>query len=140
MLSNNMYDKVFGKESCGEPQWHPDPSTEREIDDGDWRLRHAERRATMSRGHGRIQLQVLDYLLRHDQAARARGEVTDYVSLEEIAGVGASRSRIERIGQAAKGLAAEGLITLCPAGGTTRARIATAADPGGELNATSDAH
>jgi len=93
----------------------------------------------MSRGHGRIQLQVLDYLLRHDQAAHARGEVTDFVSLEQIAGVGASRSRIERIRQAAKSLAAEGLITLCPAAETVRARIATAADEDGELSATSGA-
>ncbi len=94
----------------------------------------------MSRGHGRIQLQVLDFLLRHDQSARARGEKTDYVPLDEIAGLGASRSRIERIRQAAKSLAAEGLITLRPAGEVLLARIATADDSDGELRASSGAH
>jgi hypothetical protein len=66
----------------------------------------------MSRGHGRIQLQVLDFLLRYDEATRARGSDDVYVTIVEIAGVGASRSRVESVRRAAKSLADEGLIML----------------------------
>lgn len=66
----------------------------------------------MSRGHGRIQLQVLEFLLRYDEAARAHGDTNAYVAIVEIAGVGATRSRIESVRRAAKSLADEGLILL----------------------------
>jgi hypothetical protein len=66
----------------------------------------------MSRGHGRIQLQVLDFLLRYDESARARGDDNSFVSIAEIAGVAASRSRTESVRRAVKSLADEGLILL----------------------------
>lgn len=66
----------------------------------------------MSRGHGRIQLQVLEFLLSYDESARARGDHDAYVSIAEIAGEAASRSRVESIRRAAKSLAEEGLIVL----------------------------
>jgi hypothetical protein len=66
----------------------------------------------MSRGHGRIQLQVLEYLLRYDESARARGHQDAYVAIADIAGRDASRSRIESVRRAAKSLAEEGLILL----------------------------
>jgi hypothetical protein len=66
----------------------------------------------MSRGHGRVQLQVLEYLLRYDEAARGRGDQDAYVTLSDIAGAGATRSRIESVRRAAKSLADEGLILL----------------------------
>jgi hypothetical protein len=66
----------------------------------------------MSRGHGRIQLQVLEYLLRFDEDARARGDESAYVAVLDIAGPAASRSRIESVRRAAKSLADEGLILL----------------------------
>src|SRR5580658_4595870 len=66
----------------------------------------------MSRGHGRIQLQVLEFLLRYDETARARGHQDAYVAIADIAGHGASRSRIESVRRAAKSLAEEGLILL----------------------------
>jgi hypothetical protein len=66
----------------------------------------------MSRGHGRIQLQVLDFLVRHGESARARGEANAFVSIAEIAGVAASRSRTESVRRAVKSLAEEGLILL----------------------------
>jgi hypothetical protein len=66
----------------------------------------------MSRGHGRIQLQVLDFLLRYDESARARGDHNSFVSIAEIAGAAASRSRTESVRRAVKSLADEGLIML----------------------------
>jgi hypothetical protein len=66
----------------------------------------------MSRGHGRIQLQVLDFLHRFDEDARARGDGDAYVAVLDIAGQGASRSRIESVRRATKSLADEGLIVL----------------------------
>lgn len=66
----------------------------------------------MSRGHGRIQLQVLDFLLRHDEAALARGDNAAYVSIVDIAGAEASRSRIESVRRAMKSLADEGLLRV----------------------------
>jgi hypothetical protein len=66
----------------------------------------------MSRGHGRVQLQVLDFLLRSDESARARGEQEAYVSIADIAGAAASRAKVESVRRAVKSLAAEGLILL----------------------------
>jgi hypothetical protein len=66
----------------------------------------------MSRGHGRIQLQVLEYLLRFDEDARARGEPGSYVAVLDIAGRDASRSRLESVRRAVKSLGDEGLIRL----------------------------
>lgn len=66
----------------------------------------------MSRSHGRIQLQVLDFLYRSDEVARVRGDQVDFVGLIEIAGKGASRSRVESVRRATKSLAAEGLVLL----------------------------
>ncbi|HTW21662.1 MAG TPA: hypothetical protein VME70_15815 [Mycobacteriales bacterium] len=66
----------------------------------------------MSRGHGRIQLQVLEFLLRFEDEAQARGEPEAYVPVIAIAGQSPSRSRIESIRRAVKSLADEGLIEL----------------------------
>jgi hypothetical protein len=65
-----------------------------------------------SRGHGRIQLQVLDFLYRCDESARACGEHVGFVAIVDIAGHGASRSRVESIHRATKSLADEGLVVL----------------------------
>jgi hypothetical protein len=72
----------------------------------------SHRSTTMSRGHGRVQLQVLEFLLRTQEAAGARGEQDVFVTISTIAGDGASRSRIESVRRAAKSLADEGLIVL----------------------------
>lgn len=72
----------------------------------------ARRSAAMSRGHGRVQLQVLDFLLRSDVSAHARGEEATFVPIADIAGPSASRSRVESVRRAVKSLAAEGLILL----------------------------
>jgi hypothetical protein len=66
------------------------------------------------RNHGRIQLQVLDFLYRSEEIARVHGKQVDLVGLTEIAGEGASRSRVESIRRAAKSLADEGLVLLSP--------------------------
>ena len=66
----------------------------------------------MSRGHGRIQLQVLEFLLRFEEDALARGEHGAYVPLIAIAGDAPTRSRVESLRRAAKSLADEGLILL----------------------------
>jgi hypothetical protein len=65
-----------------------------------------------SRSHGRIQLQVLDFLYRCDESARICGDNVDFVTIVEIAGAGASRSRIESVQRATKSLAEEGLVLL----------------------------
>jgi hypothetical protein len=84
----------------------------------------------VSRGRGRIQLQVLDYLLRYEQDAQVEGDDDAFVPLADIAGDGASRSRVESVLRAAELLADEGLITLrrdylrrppSPAGSSVRA-------------------
>jgi hypothetical protein len=62
--------------------------------------------------HGRIQLQVLEFLLRDEEHARARGDKPRFVALIEIAGDGATRARIEAVLRAAQTLAEQGLITL----------------------------
>lgn len=67
-----------------------------------------------TRNHGRMQLQVLDFLYRSEEVARVRGKHVDLVGLTEIAGEGASRSRVESIRRAAKSLADEGLVLLRP--------------------------
>jgi hypothetical protein len=64
------------------------------------------------RSHGRIQLQVLDYLYRSVEVARVLGTPADFVTIVEIAGHGASRSRVESMRRAAKSLADEGLVQL----------------------------
>lgn len=66
----------------------------------------------MSRGHGRIQLQVLEFLLRFEDEADAQGEHHSFVPVIAIAGPSPSRSRIESIRRAVKSLADEGLIEL----------------------------
>jgi hypothetical protein len=66
----------------------------------------------MSRGHGRIQLQVLEYLLRFDEDERARGQYGSYAAVLDIAGRDASRSRLESVRRAVKSLGDEGLIRL----------------------------
>jgi hypothetical protein len=66
----------------------------------------------MSRGHGRIQLLVLEYLLRFDEDARAKGEQGSFAAVLDIAGRDASRSRLESVRRAVKSLADEGLIRL----------------------------
>jgi hypothetical protein len=65
-----------------------------------------------SRSHGRIQLQVLDFLYRCDEAARVCGDRVGFVTIVDIAGDGASRSRVESIQRAARSLADEGLVLL----------------------------
>jgi hypothetical protein len=57
-------------------------------------------------------LQVLDFLLRSEQSARAAGAEEAFVSISDIAGPAASRSRVESVRRAVKSLAAEGLIRL----------------------------
>jgi hypothetical protein len=61
-----------------------------------------------------MQLQVLDFLYRSEEVARVGGKQVDLVGLTEIAGEGASRSRVESIRRAAKSLADEGLVMLSP--------------------------
>jgi hypothetical protein len=84
----------------------------------------------VSRGRGRIQLQVLDYLLRAEQEAATECDEDVLVPLADIAGDGASRARFESVLRAAELLADEGLIVLhrdylsrpaSPAGSSIRA-------------------
>jgi hypothetical protein len=70
--------------------------------------------AANTRSHGRMQLQVLDFLYRSEEVARLGGKPVDLVGLTEIAGEGASRSRVESIRRATRSLADEGLVTLSP--------------------------
>jgi hypothetical protein len=73
------------------------------------------------RSHGRIQLQVLDFLYRCDESARIHGDRAGFVTIVDIAGDGASRSRVESFQRATKSLADEGLVVL---GGLASARSA----------------
>jgi hypothetical protein len=68
--------------------------------------------AAVCRRHGRIQLQVLDFLYRSVELSRFRGEQIAFVPVIDIAGHGASRSRIESVRRATKSLADEGLLLL----------------------------
>jgi hypothetical protein len=107
----------------------------------------------MSRGHGRIQLQVLEFLLRFEEDAQARGERDAYVPIAAIAGPSPTRSRVESVRRAVKSLAEEGLIVLRSdngdgSGGPGRrlspvgtphgllARLATAAEASHDARAT----
>jgi hypothetical protein len=64
------------------------------------------------RQHGRIQLQVLDFLYRLDELPSDDNTHDEFVSVIDIAGPGASQSRIESVHRATRSLAGEGLLTL----------------------------
>jgi len=61
--------------------------------------------------HGRIQLQVLDYLLAHYQETPGGGAAV-LVTIEALAGPAASRAKIATVRRAVRSLAAEGLIVV----------------------------
>lgn len=62
--------------------------------------------------HGRVQLQVLEYLHRDAEFARAAGIDVPFVPLTDIAGVSASQARIDSVIRAVRSLASRGLIEL----------------------------
>ena len=64
------------------------------------------------RSHGRIQLQVLEYLYRNDASVRTCGGHVEFVAIDDIAGEGASRSRVLSIRRATQSLVEDGLVLL----------------------------
>jgi hypothetical protein len=72
----------------------------------------ADRERQRAVTHGRVQLQVLDFLLRHDEQVQAGRGVDPFVALVDIASGSASSARMLSVHRAAISLAEEGLIVL----------------------------
>jgi predicted alpha/beta-hydrolase family hydrolase len=62
------------------------------------------------RGHGRFQLQVLEFLYRRHDAHDRQFDPSPAATIVNIAGQGASRSRIESLQRAATSLADDGFL------------------------------